>query len=91
MWRQENQTKYLSPSKKINSEVDVISGAELSVTNEYHTFESELAEFHEQLNELLTVGFIRPTNTTVSDHPRLERDTKTNTAQGQRQRQTSET
>ena len=85
-------TKYLSPARKINSKVDVISGAKSSATNECHTSEPEVVDFYEQLNDLLTVGSISPSNRTFSDHPRVRERHQANTAvEGGRQRQTSET
>ena len=90
--RQGSQTKYLSPARKINSKIDVISGAESPATNEWHTSKPELVDFYKQLNDLLTVGSIKPSNTTVSDHPRVRETHQANTgAEGGRQRQTSET
>ena len=83
--REGSQIKYLSLPRKINSEVDVISRTESPTT-------SELVEFYEQPNDLLTVRLIKPTNTAVSDHPRVrERHQAKTAAEEGRQIQTSKT
>ena len=85
--RQGSRTKYLSLARKINSKVNVISGAESPATNECHTSEPELANFYEQPNDLLIVGSIRPSNTIVNDHPKVrERHQANNAVEGGRQR-----
>ena len=87
--RQGSQTKYLSPPGQINH--DVISRARSPATNECRRTTLELVDFHKQLNDLRTVGSIRPTETAVSDHSRVveKHQTKTSTKR-ERYRQTLE-
>ena len=56
----ESLPKTLPPCRGIDHEIELISGSKPPTKNAYRMAPPELAELQKQLDELLTVGFIRP-------------------------------